>query len=454
MNRVFKDVFDLEDDSDLHKACRHDKVVSLDSLISFSPAEIDDLTFKEGTKEVKLAKGFKGFIFVFQALVIKRASESNKFENDWSDANKLEYDEYRVSPEYMSSRTGIANPNAPKPPPTVSTFVRPRDPLADFRRGTRRDPNAFIPLKEDKQWDSWQRSTIAQARAQDLSDVLDPLFVPTTPDDIELFIERQKFMYAVFEKNLLTDKGKALVRLYGSTFDAQQVYKDISAYAKSSTMASMEASNLLTYITSARLGDGTWKGKAHGFILHWQDQIRQYELILPTSDHLSSSMKRTMLENAVAKVPELRAVKNQAAQHKTQNGGIDLSYEQYCALLASAAQDYDGSLTRDIKPMPSAARRSVYLTDIEPRQEYLDDDDAYFDTNTYSIDSNHHDIIEANVHGFGGPRLNADQWSRLPRVLSPLVTWRYGWKFALDKCRLVSSGMQTSSRRVMSPRLK
>jgi hypothetical protein len=170
---------------------------------------------------------------------------------------------------------------------------------------------------------------------------------------MELFVEKQKFMYAVFEKTLLTDKGKALVRYYGPTFDAQKVYRDLSTYARSSTMASMEASNLLTYITSARLGDGTWKGKAHGFILHWQDQIRQYELILPTSDHLSPSMKRTMLENAVAKVPELRAVKNQAAQHKTQNGGIDLSYEQYCALLASAAQDYDGSLTRDIKSMPS-----------------------------------------------------------------------------------------------------
>ena len=82
MHRVFKDVFHLEDDSDLHKACKHDKVVSLDTLISFSAAEIDDLTFKEGTKEVKLAKGLKGHVFAFQALVMKRSSESNRFASD------------------------------------------------------------------------------------------------------------------------------------------------------------------------------------------------------------------------------------------------------------------------------------------------------------------------------------------------------------------------------------
>jgi hypothetical protein len=33
-------------------------------------------------------------------------------------------------------------------------FVGPRDPLGEYRRGVRRDPNAFVSLKEDKQWDS------------------------------------------------------------------------------------------------------------------------------------------------------------------------------------------------------------------------------------------------------------------------------------------------------------
>jgi hypothetical protein len=105
---------------------------------------------------------------------------------------------------------------------------------------------------------------------------------------------------------------------------------------------------------------------------------------------------------------ELRAVKAQAAQHKTQNGGIDLTYEQYCSLLSSAAQEYDGSLVRSVKPAPSAARRSIYYTKFEPRKI----EDEFFDV-AYDIDTSPNDILEANVHGFGGPRLNADQWGCL-----------------------------------------
>ena len=52
---------------------------------------------------------------------------------------------------------------------------------------------------------------MAQARAQDVSEVLDLTFKPSTTADSMLFDEKQKYMYAVFKKTLLTDKGKALV---------------------------------------------------------------------------------------------------------------------------------------------------------------------------------------------------------------------------------------------------
>ena len=83
-------------------------------------------------------------------------------------------------------------------------------------------------------------------------------------------------MYAVFEKTLLTDKGKALVRQHQHSFDAQKIYKELSAYATQSTKASMNASSLLLYITSTNLGDGKWKGTTHTFILHWQEQVQKY----------------------------------------------------------------------------------------------------------------------------------------------------------------------------------
>ena len=50
-----------------------------------------------------------------------------------------------------------------------------------------------------------------------------------------------------------------------------------------------------------------------------------------------------MLQNAVHPIMELRQVKIQAAQFKT-HMGKDLSYDEYCSLLLSAAQQYNAQI--------------------------------------------------------------------------------------------------------------
>ena len=59
--------------------------------------------------------------------------------------------------------------------------------------------------------------------------------------------------------------------------DARQVYIDLKAYSLESTKASLESAKLLEYIVGTSIDDGTWKGTAEGFILHWLEQIRKYE---------------------------------------------------------------------------------------------------------------------------------------------------------------------------------
>jgi regulatory protein YycH of two-component signal transduction system YycFG len=100
---------------------------------------------------------------------------------------------------------------------------------------------------------------------------LDSTFVPATPEATEFFVEKQKFVYAIFDKILLTDNGKLLVRQYASTFDAQKVFRDLTVYSNTSTMAARVALDLLTL--STKFGDGTLKGTAQGFILNWQDKV-------------------------------------------------------------------------------------------------------------------------------------------------------------------------------------
>ena len=63
-----------------------------------------------------------------------------------------------------------------------------------FKRGIKRDPSLFEVYKEEKQWDRWNRSVTAQARAQDASEVLNTSYVPLMADECLLFDEKLKYM--------------------------------------------------------------------------------------------------------------------------------------------------------------------------------------------------------------------------------------------------------------------
>jgi hypothetical protein len=111
--------------------------------------------------------------------------------------------------------------------PTPGTRTK-RDIISDFKKGIKRDMSYFPTLKQDKQWDNWNRATITQAHAQDVSNVLDHNYTPTDPTEIALYQEQKKYMYAAFKQRLQTDKGKALVRAHHTNTDARAIYKELS----------------------------------------------------------------------------------------------------------------------------------------------------------------------------------------------------------------------------------
>ena len=110
---------------------------------------------------------------------------------------------------------------------------------------------------------------------------MDATYSPSTQDEHDLFVEKQKYLYAVLESKVLTDQGKAIVREHESDFDAQAVYRKLLDYHLKSTKAQIESATILSYITSVRLGSGEWKGTTEAFIIHWQDQVRLYERQVP-----------------------------------------------------------------------------------------------------------------------------------------------------------------------------
>jgi hypothetical protein len=64
-------------------------------------------------------------------------------------------------------------------------------------------------LKDEKQWDNWNRSLKSLAYAHDIYQVIDANYTATTAEEIDLFEFKQKFIYAVFQQTVLTDQGNS-----------------------------------------------------------------------------------------------------------------------------------------------------------------------------------------------------------------------------------------------------
>ena len=88
---------------------------------------------------------------------------------------------------------------------------------------------------------------------------------------------------------------------------------------------------------------------------------------MPVTDHFSDGQKRTMLENAVAPIDELRQIMNNADLEKTKTGQT-LTFSEYTSLLLSASAAYD----EEFKPKASK-QRHVYAHDIGDDYDYSDD---------------------------------------------------------------------------------
>ena len=204
-----------------------------------------------------------------------------------------EFQQFCVGPEYVAT-IRVKPPATSLPIPSSIREINDKS-LFNFNRTIKQDIAHFPTFKQQQFWDEYNWNLIATAIAQDLSEVLDPTFSPRTSDDTELFDKKQSFMFAVFFKTLQTDNGKKFVREHEHYYDAQAVYIKFLNHAKSSTQAAIESSNTLSYITSARIGDGKWRGSIESYILHWQEQVRLYKSMADQSDHFSDGQKRTML---------------------------------------------------------------------------------------------------------------------------------------------------------------
>ena len=191
--------------------------------------------------------------------------------------------------EYLD---GLHPPTASVPPAPFTPLTRtmPRDmsapnpgkvsitPTELFKRGIKRDPFLFPVMKQDSQFCQWKLHTVSLAKAQDCAEIVDPQYVPPTPEAALLFAQKQIYMYSVFCNTLLTNVGIKLVRDHEPSNDTQAIFMSFVKHYSASVLADLDQAKLMEYISSIRLGDNRhWKGSYHLFILHFQEQLQKLD---------------------------------------------------------------------------------------------------------------------------------------------------------------------------------
>jgi hypothetical protein len=131
--------------------------------------------------------------------------------------------------------------------PVTTTSLASQSPADLCKRRIKQDFTSFPTLKDDKQNDQGHCtfSNLARAKVN---------YTPVNTADIDLFAEKQKFLYAVLEANVETTKGKAIIRSHVKQFDAQKAYAELKNYHLFS------ANKIMAYLTSAHINDGSWHG--------------------------------------------------------------------------------------------------------------------------------------------------------------------------------------------------
>jgi hypothetical protein len=413
-------------DSPLCKALEKSGIIDVGGITSLTDRVIDRLKYRDdssGTVVVEeLGHGYQQLIRCFNAFVLMKNVEGNPIHGDWQNLTlKSEFQEFWIigfatytvtqapTPSMVTSG-GHAGVNTSRP--------QIRDRVFEFKKGIKRDPASFTVLKDNKQWDSVHRTLKAQTCYQDVGDILNPRYVPQTTEDIALFHEKQKYMYSVLERILQTDEGKVIVRSHDADRNAQVIYAEFLHVMTQSTEALMDSGELLSYLTTAKISDGSWRGTTKTFVLNWIDKLRMFHELTSVADRLSENTQRTLLQNAVIGLNALRQVQiNSDLQQATR--GTVLTFAQYRSLLLNAATGYD---KRSDKPNSNGKpRRSVFNSETLFEDQSRLNDDASYEDDTHELDYDV-DTTAGELQAYAMNRRERPQFKSGSRM--PIARWK------------------------------
>ena len=245
--------------------------------------------------------------------------------------------------------------------------------LNNFKNGTKRDASVYPIFKNEKYYDTFQRSFLANLKAQGLYDVADPDHDPENGDIYEkgLFKGKQSFVYSVLVTSLQTEKGRELVKEFEG--DARSIILKLHHYHTKSNVLQHDIITLTTDITNLTLND-SWKGTVRQFLSHFKEKLRLLDSLVPVSDQLPETTRIPFLQRAVQQNHDLSQIHVMDSVWRFKADSTDaLTFDTYYNLLWDAAHQYD------LHQLKKGPQRKAFFS----QQEEINDDAEYATAEEY-----------------------------------------------------------------------
>ena len=235
------------------------------------------------------------------------------------------------------------------PIPTTSAL------LPDFRSNIKVNISDYILFKNDSQWRVFNRQLRATAANHDISEVLDPSYVPP-PGTEDVFEQKSKFMYNVFCNCILTSKGKVCVRAQERDLDGQRVYEQLLNVYNDQLSAQLDASSIRAELTILKLDD-KWRKSYESFLNFWTTKAQELESI--EDKDVDDDTKRIWLTNSLQSHKEMNSAIRQAVTTEITINGINgtndqLPWDHFYRLVLSTAKLLDSSSGKQDKEQRQA----------------------------------------------------------------------------------------------------
>ena len=278
-----------------------------------------------------------------------------------------------------------------KPPPNPESKIA----LNNFKKGTKRDASVYPIFKNDKYYDTFQRSFLANLKAQGLYDVADPKYDPESGDiyDQELFQGKQSFVYSVLVASLQTEKGRELVKEFEG--DARSIILKLHHYHTKSNVAKHDIITLTTDITNLTLND-SWKGTVRQFLSHFKEKLRLLDSLVPVSDQLPETTRITFLQRAVQQNQDLRQIHVMDCVWRFKTDPTEtLTFETYYNLLWDAAHQYDLHHTK------KGPQRKAFISqqeEVNDENEYVIEENEFFTDPEPEEEPSPYSVYQSSFH--------------------------------------------------------